>query len=89
MIKCALQYKYNNILNLYNSQISALPLSTNQPFDMHFFHILSAGNNFSAITGHLTMIMELEEVTTCTHQSLRTIWERKLLSMQELFILIL
>ena len=34
------------------------------------------------------MIMELEEVTTCTHQSLRPIWERKPLSMRGLFILI-
>ena len=34
------------------------------------------------------MIMELEEVTTCTHQSLRPIWEREPLSMRGLFILI-
>ena len=33
------------------------------------------------------MIMRLEEVTTCTHQSRNTIWERELLSIQERFIL--
>ena len=35
------------------------------------------------------MIMELEEVTTFTHQSPRPIWERELLSIRGLFILIL
>ena len=33
------------------------------------------------------MIMRLEEVTTCTHQSRNTIWERELLSIQERLIL--
>ena len=33
------------------------------------------------------MIMRLEEVTTCTHQSRNTIWERELLSMQEKSVL--
>ena len=29
------------------------------------------------------MIMRLEEVTTCTHQSLNTIWERECFNIQE------
>ena len=36
----------------------------------------------------LSMTMELEEVTTCTHQSLTPIWGREPLSMRGLFILI-